>query len=90
MTPPPDVRGLLMALPHGASAGTANGRRYTAVKTSFVAGRAVKLVAEERGGSDYISMNYYDLAKGPRLFPCEMPAEKVVAFLRDYRPDPPA
>lgn len=50
----------------------------------------MKLVAEERGGADYISMNYYDLAKGPRLFPCEMSAEKVVAFLRNYRPDPPA
>lgn len=90
MTPPPDVPALLRALPAGASTGSAQGRRYDVVVSHHAGGRAVKLVAEERGGADYISMNYYDLAKGPRLFPCEMPAEKVVAFLRDYRPDPPA
>ena len=56
--------------------------------TEYANGRSLKLVAEELGGTDYISMNYYNLAEGPRLFPCEMPAEKVIAFLRAYHPDP--
>tara|TARA_R100001369_G_scaffold2421_3_gene8042 strand:+ start:2301 stop:2441 length:141 start_codon:yes stop_codon:yes gene_type:complete len=40
------------------------------------------LVAEELGGSDYISLNLYALASGTRLYPCEMPAAKVTAFIR--------
>lgn len=88
MNPPPDVPGLLRALPRGVSTGRADGRRYRVALTEYAKGRSLKLVAEELGGSEYISMNYYDLAEGPRLFPCEMPVEKVIAFLRAYRPDP--
>ncbi|QFT57579.1 hypothetical protein FIU94_01975 [Sulfitobacter sp. THAF37] len=89
MTPPPDVAGLLRALPEGTLRGRARGRAYIASKTTFNGGRSIKLVAEELGGSDYISMNLYDLGTGPRLFPCEMPADKVIAFLRDFAPDRP-
>ena len=88
MTPPKDVRELLAALPHGTYKGTAEGRRYIASLTPFNAGRSLKLVAEELGGDDYISLNFYDLLSGPRLYSCEMPAAKVIAFLRSYRPDP--
>jgi len=45
-------------------------------------------VAQELGGPDYVSLNLYTLKDGPRLYPCEMPAEKVISFLRGYRPDP--
>jgi hypothetical protein len=44
-------------------------------------GKSIKLVAEELGGSDYISLNWYDLASGARLKPCEMPEAKVRAFV---------
>ena len=54
-------------------------------KTSYAQGRAIKLVAHELGGNDYISLNVYDLASGPLLKPCEMPVEKVVTFLADLR-----
>ncbi|MEP0148295.1 hypothetical protein [Tateyamaria sp.] len=50
-------------------------------KSAFSGGRAIKLVAEELGGADYISHNWYDLASGGLLKPCEMPEAKVVAFL---------
>jgi hypothetical protein len=69
--------------------GTAGGRRYIASKTVFGGGRSVKLVAEEIGGGDYISLNLYRLGAGARLFPCEMPREKVVDFLRAFTPDQP-
>ena len=48
---------------------------------------AFDIGAEELGGTDYISLNLYDLTAGPGLYPCEMPAEKVIAFLRDFVPD---
>jgi hypothetical protein len=47
----------------------------------------VKLVAEELGGSGYISLNWYDLASGPRLKPCEMPAAKVIGFVLALVPE---
>ncbi len=88
MTPPNDVGERLAALPIGTSTGTAHGKRYVTTRSLFNNGRSTKLVAEELGGSDYISLNFYDLTAGPGLFPCEMPAQKVIAFLRSYVPDP--
>lgn len=87
MTPPADVPALLSALPHGTVTGTAFGRAYVATRSIFNNGKSEKLVAEERGGTDYISLNLYHLAAGPQLYPCEMPAEKVIAFLRAFTPD---
>lgn len=57
------------ALPVGTFTGTAEGRRYVVVKT--VMGRVQKLVAEELGGPDYISLNLYRLASGARLNPAK-------------------
>ncbi len=77
----------LRAIPQGTGYGRAGDRRYVVTRTPFNNGRSNKLVAEELGGSDYISLNFYDLSAGPRMFPCEMPAAKVIAFLRGYVPD---
>jgi hypothetical protein len=70
------------ALPMGAYGGTFEGRRYRIVKSRFSAARSQKLEAEELGGNDYISMNLYRLASGAALLkPCEMPEDKVRAFV---------
>ena len=52
-------------------------------KTLRADGRAVSVYAEELGGTDVVSTNIYLADAGPELRPCEMPAEKVLAFLRD-------
>lgn len=70
------------ALPLGGYGGTYEGRRYRLTKSQFSQARSQKLEAEELGGSDYISLNLYRLADGTALLkPCEMPAEKVQAFV---------
>lgn len=69
------------ALPEGVFVGQSHGRRYVIVRR--VSGAVQKLVAEELGGSDYISLNLYRLASGARLKPCEMPEQKVVDFVLD-------
>lgn len=69
------------ALPLGTHRGHVTGRTYIFSKTAFNNGRSWKLVAEELGGPDYISLNLYALSRGPRLYPCEMPADKVIAFV---------
>lgn len=78
----------LLALPLGTFTGTAHNRRYIVTKTLFNSGKSLKLVAEELGGPDYISLNFYRLEKGSRLFPCEMSIEKVTEFVHDLRLDP--
>ena len=88
MTPTDDVAPRLSAIPIDAGTGHYNNRRYLVTRSLFAAGKSQKLVAKELGGPDYISLNFYALKDGPRLYPCEMPAKKVISFLRGYRPDP--
>lgn len=77
----------LGALPEGMFRGIADTHRYVATKTVFNEGRSVKLVAEELAGTDYISLNFFLLKKGPLLKPCEMAEAKVVAFVLCFVPD---
>ena len=76
----------------GASRGTALGRRWLAVRTVHAGGRSEKIEAMAvngpADGKGYVSANLYRLAVGDRLLPCEMPAERVLRFLADWRPDP--
>lgn len=88
----PDLACFLSALdkiPSGACYGTYKGRRYIATKSTFSAGKSLKLVAEDLGGSDYISLNLYTPASGPQLRPCEMSRSKVIAFVIGFTPDHP-
>jgi len=49
----------------------------------------MKLWAEELGGNDRISLNIYAPPSGdPTLKPCEMPIDKVTAFVLGARPEP--
>jgi hypothetical protein len=75
------------ALPFGTVMGTAYGRRYVVVKSGFSGGASQKLVAEELGGTDYISLNLYRTRNGALLRPCEMPEAKGIAFVLDLRID---
>ncbi len=76
------------ALPFGTVQGMAHGRRYVVTKSGFAGGASQKLVAEALGGSDYISLNLYRTESGALLRPCEMPKEKVVAFVLALTVDP--
>ena len=78
---PPAFLAAFHALPVGTFRGLFAGSSYVVSKTTFNSGKSWKLVSEELGGTDYISLNLYDLNSGPRLFPCEMPADKVIAFV---------
>ncbi|WP_347312166.1 hypothetical protein [Defluviimonas sp. SAOS-178_SWC] len=81
-------RAALDAIPEGYSEGWFDGRRYRIEKTVFTGGRSVKLVAQELGGRDYISLNHYRLDEGDKLKPCEMAEAKVRAFVTGLRRGP--
>ena len=74
------------ALPLGSFEGNYRGRRYGVTRTERAGGRQAWLWAEERGGPDRVSANLYRLASGARLKPCEMSADKVIAFVRGVVP----
>jgi hypothetical protein len=88
VTADPDFLAAFDALPLGGYGGTYDGRRYRIVKSQFSAARSQKLEAEELGGADYVSLNLYRLATGEALLkPCEMPEDKVRAFVLGVIPD---
>ncbi len=71
----------LLALDEGAYDVIYQGKRYLLRKESRLDRKLVKLFAEELGGNDFISLNYYPTLQNGLLKPCEMPREKVIAFI---------
>lgn len=84
---PQDFCAALKSIPKGTSMGRAFGTRYCATRSVFGEGKSMKLIAEALDGSDYISLNFYDLATGPQIAPCEMSADKAIAFVHNYAPE---
>ena len=77
-----DLGDLVDALPEGWSEVTYAGRRYGLTKITHAGGRSSSVYAEQLGGSDVVSANVYRTGAGDVLKPCEMPAAKVLDFLR--------
>lgn len=86
----PSLRAALDQIPEGYSHGLFQSRRYGLTKTTFSTGRSLKFFAQELGGPDFISLNLYFLATGETLKPCEMPEDKVIAFVLTVTPIPTA
>lgn len=59
-------------------------KKYGVTRNDFNQGSSFKIYAEELGGNDFISLNYYITSNGEKLKPCEMKAEKVIHFLNNY------
>lgn len=72
-------------LPMGFSKVQYQGKTYGVSKGFFNQGKSVKVYAEELGGTDFISFNYYTTLSKNALKPCEMPETKVKDFLGGYR-----
>jgi len=74
----------LRLLPLGYSHVFYQKRKYGVTRQEFNAGNSIKLYAEELGGNDFISLNYYITKSSENLKPCEMPKLKVIDFLTHY------
>ena len=72
-------------LPLGYSEVSFEDKKYSVTRSDFNNGKSFKIYAEELGGTDFISLNYYLTSKNEFLKPCEMSEEKVINFLRNYR-----
>lgn len=58
-------------------------------RTSRASGHSIAVYAEELRGTGVVSTNVYRTDGGDQLRPCEMPAETVLDFLREWQVDPP-
>ena len=78
----------LSVWPRGYFTARYHGRRYGVSNIAHAGGKSFKLYAEELGGPDRISLNIYAPPSGePALRPCEMPLDKVTAFVLGVRPE---
>lgn len=71
----------LLALPNGANTIRYLGKRYLLRKETLLDGKLLKIYAEELGGNDIVSGNYYPTLKEGMLKPCEMSDQKVIDFV---------
>jgi hypothetical protein len=83
-----DIRALILNIPKGYSEFHYNKRKYRVTRTDFNDGKSIKVFAEELGGTDFISFNYYITNNDTYLKPCEMPEQKVMDFLLHHIPYP--
>ena len=67
----------------GYSEGYFNSKKYGITKTTFNKGKSIKFYAEELGGNDFVSLNYYITNTEELLKPCEMEEQKVIHFLQN-------
>ena len=74
---------IIKSLPEGYVEGVYNGAKYSITKQTFNKGRSFKIFAKELKGNDFISLNYYLTSENELLKPCEMPAQKVIDFLKE-------
>jgi len=85
-----DFESVLAAIPSGYGEGVYEGRRYGVTVRKSPDGKRTNLFARALAGGDVVSFNLYRLRSGEiSLRPCEMPAEKIVAFVLGYVPDRP-
>ena len=74
----------IQQLPLGYTEVCYENAKYGVTKSEFNNGNSYKIYAEELGGNNFISLNYYITSQNEILKPCEMPQEKVIHFLENY------
>lgn len=73
-------------LPIGYSEVNYLNKKYGVTRSDHNKGCSHKIFAEELGGKDFISLNYYVTKIAESLKPCEMPKQKAIDFLNGYQP----
>jgi hypothetical protein len=78
----------LAAMPSGYGEGIYQGLRYGVTVRRSRDAKRTSLFARALAGGDLVSFNLHRLRSGEGVVrPCEMPVEKVVAFVLGYVPE---
>jgi len=84
-----DLDTLLEVIPEGWTRAEVDGRAWGVTRVTRAGGKAISLNAERLGDSEQLGANIWITSDGPVLRPCEVPAEKVLRFLRAAATDFP-
>lgn len=79
-----DLTQKIKTIPLGYSIVNYQNKKYGLSRKDFNGGKSIKVFAEELGGNNFISFNYYFTSISNLLKPCEMPIEKVLDFLENF------
>jgi len=81
-----DVSDLFARVPEGWSQVEYDGRSWGVTRTVHAGGSSESILAEELGGDGLVSANLYRVDGTDVLKPCEMPEQRVLAFLERLVP----
>ena len=73
---------LLTTIPEGWSRTEVAGQAWGITRTTHAGGKVISLNAERLSDAEQLGANVWITRDGPILRPCEVPAEKVLQFLR--------
>jgi peptide-methionine (S)-S-oxide reductase len=73
---------LLRIIPEGWSRAEIAGQAWGVTRTTRAGGKVISVNAERLGDTEQLGANVWITSEGPVLRPCEVPAEKVMQFLR--------
>ncbi len=79
-----DLLDKISKIPLGVSEIWLNDKKYLVTRKDFNKGKSTKVFAQELGGKDFVSFNFYLTSQGAQLKPCEMPEQKVLDFINLY------
>jgi hypothetical protein len=77
-----ELAALVERVPLGWTRILVAGEPWGVTRLEHGGGRSVTIEAERLGGAGFVSANVWRTASGTLLRPCEMPAERVLDFLR--------
>ena len=80
-----ELKEKIQQLPLGYTKAIYQGKSYGVTRVDFNKGKSIKVYAEELGGNDFISLNYYSTKTADIVKPCEMQMEKIIHFLMNLK-----
>jgi peptide-methionine (S)-S-oxide reductase len=77
-----ELGALIEAVPEGWTRAEVDGRAWGVTRVTRAEGKVISLSAERLGDGEQLGANVWITSDGPVLRPCEVPAERVLRFLR--------
>lgn len=81
-SPDPELGTLLKSIPEGWTRAEVDGQTWGVTRVTHAGGKVISINAERLRDTEQLGANVWITSDGPILRPCEVPAGKVMQFLR--------
>ncbi|MET1053540.1 MAG: peptide methionine sulfoxide reductase [Mycetocola sp.] len=81
--PDHELAALIRGIPEGWTRVHIADRDWGVTRTTRAGGKVMSFEADRLGDSEHFGANVWNTSEGSVLRPCEVPADKVMQFLRD-------